>query len=174
MGDGFYVVLHCVSVQCGQISSFLQLVKQVSAQCLVFPLLHFFKNEIKHRALSSQKQLLQLVLPELCENLVLWRYYYILKGKISPFQQPHNDNPNYQSCCSALCHSRESHACLQCLFLPDLTGHQRALTESVFSWPSLSKRNIKRSVICSGISATPSGSRIWRSMWMEEAIYNAL
>lgn len=55
VGNGFHMVLLCVSAQCAQTASFLQLLKQVSVQCLLFPLLHLKKKEIKHRALFSQK-----------------------------------------------------------------------------------------------------------------------
>ena len=44
--NGFYVVLLCVSAQCAQTASFLQLLKQLSVQCLVCLLLHFLKMKL--------------------------------------------------------------------------------------------------------------------------------
>lgn len=83
--DGFYVVLLCVSAQCALTAFALQLLKQVSVLCLVFPLLHFLKMKLNTRPYSDENR------PCSCYCLSSVRLLFgdinaILKGKISFFQ----------------------------------------------------------------------------------------
>lgn len=84
--DGFYVVLLCVSAQCALTAFALQLLKQVSVLCLVFPLLHFLKMKLNTRPYSAENR------PRSCYCLSSVRLLCsgdinaILKGKIPSFQ----------------------------------------------------------------------------------------